>query len=226
MTDRVRVIAIDGPAASGKTTVAQRLAAQLGYLFFDTGVMYRAVTVAALARGIAPSDEAAVTTLAESISIDVRPPSVDDGRMYDVLAEGEDVTWRIRSAEVDRHVSEISAYRGVRQAMTRRQREIGLRGDVVMVGRDIGTVVLPEADLKIYLDASVDARAQRRHRELQERGEPADYDEIRAAMAARDAYDSTRALAPLKPATDAVTLDTTHLTVDEVVARALALASS
>lgn len=226
MTDRVRVIAIDGPAASGKTTVAQRLAAQLGYLFFDTGVMYRAVTVAALGRGIAPSDEAAVTTLAESISIDVRPPSVDDGRMYDVLAEGEDVTWRIRSAEVDRHVSEISAYRGVRQAMTRRQREIGLRGDVVMVGRDIGTVVLPEADLKIYLDASVDARAQRRHRELQERGEPADYDEIRAAMAARDAYDSTRALAPLKPATDAVTLDTTHLTVDEVVARALALASS
>lgn len=226
MTVRAGVIAIDGPAASGKTTVAERLAAQLGYLFFDTGVMYRAVTQAALSRGIAPSNEGAVTALAQSLSIDVRAPSADDGRLYDVISDGEDVTWLIRTAETDRHVSEVSAYRGVREAMTRRQREIGLRGHVVMVGRDIGTVVLPEADLKIYLDASVEARARRRQRELQARGERADYDGIRAAMAARDAYDSSRVLAPLKPAPDAVKLDTTDLTVDEVVERVLALASN
>jgi len=218
-----RVIAIDGPAASGKTTVAERLARRLGYLFFDTGVMYRAVTWAVLDRGISPEDEAAVVDLARSLSVDVRPPGVEDGRMYDVLADGRDVTWAIRAADVDRHVSRVSAYPGVRQAMTRRQREIGLRGNVVMVGRDIGTVVLPEADLKLYLVATVEERARRRQRELEARGEPAEYDGILRAMAARDEYDSTRPLAPLKPARDAILLDTTEMTADEVVERALAL---
>lgn len=225
MSAYARVIAIDGPAASGKTTVAQRLAQRLGYLFFDTGVMYRAVTHVALQRNLSASDEVAVAALAEALDVDVRTPSVMDGRLYDVLADGEDVTWSIRTAAVDRNVSEISAYRGVREAMTRRQREIGLRGNVVMVGRDIGTVVLPEAELKIYLDASVEERARRRHRELLDRGEAAEYDQIRKAMAARDQHDSSRALAPLKPAPDAITLDTTHMTVEQVVERALALAS-
>jgi cytidylate kinase len=218
-----RVIAIDGPAASGKTTVAQRLAQRLGFLFFDTGVMYRAVTLAALRAGVSPSDEAAVVGLAETIQIDVRAPSKDDGRHYDVIANHDDVTWEIRSEAVDRHVSQVSAYAGVRAAMTRLQREIGLRGAVVMVGRDIGTVVLPEADLKLFLVATVDERARRRYRELIERGEAADYEAIRRAMAARDEYDASRALAPLRPAPDAVILDTTDLTLEQVLDRALAL---
>jgi cytidylate kinase len=221
-----RVIAIDGPAASGKSTLAQLLAERLGYLFFDTGVMYRAVTLAALTRGVLPEDEAAVSGLAQSIEVDVRPATVDDGRLYDVLANGEDVTWAIRTAEVDRHVSRVSAYAGVRQAMTRRQREIGLRGGVVMVGRDIGTVVLPEAELKIYLEATVEERARRRQLELRRREQSSRYEEILKAMAARDAYDSSRTLAPLKPAPDAVILDTTGLTVEQVLARAMALAEA
>lgn len=221
-----RVIAIDGPAASGKTTVAQRLAERLGYLFFDTGVMYRAVTLAAIRRGIPPADEAAVAALAQAISVDVRPPSIADGRLYDVVADGDDVTWQIRGAEVDRHVSQVSAYAGVRTAMTRLQREVGLRGRVVMVGRDIGTVVLPEADLKLFLVASVDERARRRQHELTGRGETAEFEAIRQAMAARDDYDSSRALAPLKPASDAVILDTTELTVEQVLDRVRALAGA
>jgi cytidylate kinase len=210
-----RVIAIDGPAASGKTTLARRLAERLDYLFFDTGVMYRAVTLAALQRGVPASDRPAVERIAEEIDIDVHPASVDDNRLYDVVADGQDVTWAIRSREVDAHVSQVSAYSGVRQAMTRRQREIGLRGRVVMVGRDIGTVVLPEADLKLYVVASLEERARRRHQELLDRGEVADREAIQAAMAERDRYDSSRALAPLRPAEDARILDTTELTADE-----------
>jgi len=219
-----RVIAIDGPAASGKTTVAQRVAHHIGYLFFDTGVMYRAVTLAALDREIPPQDEAGVAALAQSIRVDVRPPSVDDGRLYDVVADGQDVTWSIRAERVDRHVSQVSAYAGVRQAMTRLQRGIGLRGAVVMVGRDIGTVVLPEADLKVFLVASVDERARRRQREMAERGQPAEFEAIRQAMAARDEFDSSRALAPLKPATEAVILDTTDLSIEQVVGQVVELA--
>jgi len=218
-----RVIAIDGPAASGKSTLAQLLAERLGYLFFDTGVMYRAVTLAALAQGVPPEDEKAVSALAESIEVDVRPATVDDSRQYDVISNGEDVTWAIRSMEVDRHVSRVSAYAGVRRAMTRRQREIGLRGRVVMVGRDIGTVVLPEAELKLYLDATVEERARRRQQELTRRDRPVMYEEILRDMAARDSYDSTRPLAPLRRAADAVILDTTGLTVEQVLARAMAL---
>jgi cytidylate kinase len=188
--------------------------------------MYRAVTLAALSQGVAPEDEPGVVRLAEAIAVDVRPPSVEDGRLYDVVANGRDVTWAIRTEEVDRHVSRVSAYAGVRTAMTRLQREIGLRGEVVMVGRDIGTVVLPEADLKLYLVASVDERARRRHQELTGRGQTAEVETIRQAMAARDEYDSSRALAPLKPAPDAVMLDTTELTLEQVLARALALAEA
>jgi CMP/dCMP kinase len=144
------VIAIDGPAASGKSTVGLRLANTLGYLFFDTGVMYRAITWLTLARGIDVHDEAAVTRLAEDAQIDVAPASKPDGRVLDVLVEGQDITWEIRSRKVDENVSLISAYRGVRRALCQQQRRIGQRGNIVMVGRDIGTVVLPEADLKIY----------------------------------------------------------------------------
>lgn len=219
-----QIIAIDGPAASGKSTIAERLADELGYLYFDTGVMYRAVTLAALSRDIAISDEEGVTRLAAGIEIDVKPPSNADGRQYDVLIDAEDVTWGLRGAEVDANVSEVSAYAGVRAAMTDRQREIGLRGRVVMVGRDIGTVVLPEAELKIYLDASIEARAMRRYNECIQRGDSVTYEHILSSLKERDHIDSTRETAPLKAAEDAVVIDSTDKSPDEVFGRVLEIA--
>lgn len=218
------IIAIDGPAASGKSTLAESLANHLGYLFFDTGVMYRAVTLAALRREVPIEDESAVSSIAQELDLDVRPPMVDDGRQNDVLMDGEDVTWGIRTPAVDANVSQVSMYHGVRQAMYQRQREIGLRGRVVMVGRDIGTVVLPEADLKIYLDASVEARAHRRHLECIERGETVDYEAVLESMRARDRLDSTRDLAPLRVAPDAIVLDSTPLSVIEVLEQVMGFA--
>jgi cytidylate kinase len=219
--ERDIIIAIDGPAASGKSTLAQYLANHLGFLYFDTGVMYRAATLAGLKAGISPSNEQRITELAFELSIDVRPPSEADGRQYDVLVNGEDVTWELRSEAVDVNVSEVSAYPGVREAMTERQREIGRRGGVVMVGRDIGTVVLPEADLKLYLDASVEARAKRRFNERIARGEEVEYEEILENMRIRDRIDSSRDVAPLHPAEDAVMLDSTDLSIQEMVEKAL-----
>src|SRR5512139_346434 len=213
------IIAIDGPAASGKSTIAAALARKLNYLYFDTGVMYRAATWAALERGVAISDEAAVTALTESLQIDVKPPSQDDGRQYDVLCDGLDVTWAIRSPAVEANVSPVSVYPGVRAALTAQQRRIGLRGHVVMVGRDIGTVVLPEADLKIYLDASAEERARRRHAEKLARGDHSQsYAEVLSIVKQRDAIDSSRLTAPLKPAPDAVIVDSSTLSISEAVA--------
>jgi cytidylate kinase len=199
--------------------LGKKLADYLGYLFFDTGVMYRAVTWAALERGVSIQDEASITRLAETLSIDVRPPSTADGRSYDVWVEGEDVTWQIRRPEVDANVSEVSAYAGVRRALTLQQRRIGLRGKVVMVGRDIGTVVVPEAVLKIYLDASAEERARRRYAELRARGQTADLEAIHQAVLARDHIDSTRDLAPLRPASDAIIVDSDGLDADQVLER-------
>ncbi len=225
-----QVIAIDGPAAAGKSTVGAMLAERLGYVYFDTGVMYRAVTLAALRRGIPIEDEEAVTRLAERLHIEVTRPTVRDGRQYTVYADGEDVTWDLRLPEVDKNVSPVSAYPGVRRALLDQQRRIGQRGGVVMVGRDIGTVVLPEADLKIYLDAKVDERARRRYLEVVQRrgGDPpermeedAEYRSIREAMVRRDRIDSGRAVAPLRPAEDAVIVDTTDLGIEEVVSRVM-----
>lgn len=219
MPDVPSIIAIDGPAASGKSTIGKRLADDLGYLFFDTGVMYRAVTWSALQRGVDVHDEAAATRLAEEMSIDVAPASKSDGRACDVIVEGRDVTWETRRPEVDANVSIVSAYAGVRLAMGSQQRRIGQRGRIVMVGRDIGTVILPEADLKIYLDASAEERARRRFAEIIARGGEADYAEILAKIHARDRIDSTRSVAPLRPADDAVIVDTEGLSTDEVFAR-------
>ncbi|HSF81597.1 MAG TPA: (d)CMP kinase [Anaerolineales bacterium] len=211
------IIAIDGPAASGKSTLAQRLAEYLGYLYFDTGIMYRAVTWVGLQGGLLLEDEAAVTRLAEHIKIDVRPASVDDGRAYDVLVDGQDITWQIRQPEVDAHVSAVSAYPGVRRALSGQQRRIGLRGQVVMVGRDIGTVVLPEADLKLYLDASAEERARRRFIEMSLRGEKVTQEAILDAVRKRDQIDSSRDIAPLRPAEDAIILDSDNLDADQVL---------
>ncbi len=210
-------ITIDGPASSGKSTVAAILAKELAYLYFDTGVMYRAVTYGVLQSNISLLDEPGITALAEKVKIDISEPSVNDGRQYDVLMDGNDITWEIRTRLVDQHVSQVSAYAGVRKAMTYQQRQIGLRGKVVMAGRDIGTVVLPEAKVKIYLDASSEERARRRFKELIDRGEAANFENILAGIKKRDEIDLTRQIAPLKPAEDAVIINTDHLSVSQVV---------
>ncbi|HNA88546.1 MAG TPA: (d)CMP kinase [Anaerolineales bacterium] len=217
------IIALDGPAASGKSTVGRKLADAFGYLFFDTGIMYRAVTWIALEHDMNLGDEAAMTELAQNAQIDVRTPTQNDGRAFDVLVGDRDITWDVRSGEVEANVSAVSAYAGVRKALSAQQRRIGLRGKVVMVGRDIGTVVLPEADLKIYMDASAEERARRRCDEIIARGEQADYNEILTKMIERDRIDSTRAVAPLRPAEDAVIINTDELDADQVLARVLEL---
>lgn len=223
---RPSAIAIDGPVASGKSTVGQKLAERLGYLYFDTGVMYRAVTWAAIERNIPIGDEGAVTRLADEVVIAVSQPSVQDGRQYDVHVDGVDVTWEIRRADVEAAVSPVSAYPGVRRALTQQQRAIGRQGNVVMVGRDIGTVVLPDADLKIFLCATAEERARRRHKERLERGQPCTYDDTLAATLRRDEIDSSRATAPLRPADDAVILPTDDLDPEGVVAWILRLIES
>lgn len=217
------IIAIDGPAASGKSTLGLNVAEALGYLFFDTGVMYRAVTWVALDRDIDVSDEAKVAALAEEMPIDVAPASKSDGRACDVLVAGKDITWETRLPVVDANVSVVSAYPGVRAALSRQQRRIGQRGRIVMVGRDIGTVVLPEADLKIYLDASAQERARRRFNEMTARGANVNYEDILARVIERDRIDSTRDVAPLKAAADAVVIDSNHLDAEQVFEKVLAL---
>jgi cytidylate kinase len=195
------------------------LAEQLSFTYFDTGVMYRAVTWVALERGLDIADEETITALAKKIKIDVTRPTVDDGRQYTVYADGTDVTWQIRRPEVDANVSPVSAYRGVRAALTTQQRRIGQRGQIVMVGRDIGTVVLPDANRKIYLDASVEERAHRRYLEVRERGQPAEYERILEAMRRRDKIDSEREAAPLRPADDAVIFDNEGLSIEQALAK-------
>lgn len=217
------IIAIDGPAASGKSTIGLRLANALDYLFFDTGVMYRAITWLVLQRGIDVRDEVAVTALAQQAQIDIEPASRPDGRVCDVLLDGQDITWDIRTRRVDENVSIVAAYPGVRRALSQRQRLIGQRGHIVMVGRDIGTVVLPDADLKIYLDATAEERARRRYDEILARGGRPNFDEILQRVIERDRIDSTRDVAPLKAAEDAIVLDSDQLSADEVFERVLAL---
>jgi cytidylate kinase len=209
------IIAIDGPAGSGKSTLGRMLAERYGYLYFDTGVMYRAVTLAALQNQVPIEDEAGITDLAERVQIDVRKSSVEDGRSSDVWLDGKDVTWDIRRPEVEAAVSIVSAYPGVRRALTGQQRRIGLCGRVVMVGRDIGTVVLPEADLKAFLDASVEERAWRRFAELRQLGKKVEYEDILQAMRQRDQIDSTRKVAPLAPSADAIIINTDGLSLEQ-----------
>jgi len=155
--------------------------------------------------------------LAEKIQIDVEPPSKDDGREYDVLVDGVDVTWDLRTPKVDAKVSKVSAYPAVRKALAKQQRRIGLRGKVIMVGRDIGTVVLPEADLKIFLDADVDERARRRFNQRIDRGEQVEFSKILKKLKKRDKIDSTREIAPLRAAADAIVINTDTLSVTEVL---------
>jgi cytidylate kinase len=206
------MIAIDGPAASGKSTVGRLLAEQLNYLYLDTGCMYRAVTWAALQQGIALGEETAVTQLAHDIEMEIFPvrDGEEDGRHYTVHAAGQDITWELRTPAVDANVSQVSSYLGVRQEMVKRQRAFGKRGAVVMVGRDIGTVVMPDAPLKLYITASAEERARRRTRDRQGQGHAASYEHILADVLRRDQIDSNRTHSPLRPAADAILIDSTE----------------
>jgi CMP/dCMP kinase len=226
MMSKPYLITIDGPAGSGKSTLGKLLAKQINYLYFDTGVMYRVVTFEALRRGTTLKDESQLEDLVEQIHIDIRPASKDDGRSFDVLLDDEDVTWEIRTQDVDANVSLVATYKGVRQKLTEQQRRIATRGRIVMVGRDIGTIVLPNADLKIYLDASVEVRAERRFRELIERGETSSYAEVLKSIRIRDRVDSTRDIAPLEAAKDAYVVDSSNLTIEQVLEKVMGYINS
>lgn len=207
-------IAIDGPAASGKTTAGLLLARRLGIIFFDTGIMYRVITWAALERGIDVMNEEEVSNLAWEIDIEIKAPSINDGRVNDVIVCGTDVTLEIRNPQVNQNVSQVSTYFGVRESLTRKQRSIADTDSIVMAGRDIGTVVLPNADFKFFLDASLKVRAKRRKWEMKE---DISMDDIIKSVLHRDEIDSNRAIAPLKPADDAIIINTDNKTLEEVV---------
>jgi cytidylate kinase len=224
--DHRRVIAIDGPGAAGKSTVADELARHLGAMLFDTGAIYRAVTLAARRLGIEVSDADALTELARRTPISLRPASIDDGRQVDVLLDGEDVTWEIRTPDIDSNVSAVSAHQGVRSALLHTQRAIADDALVVMVGRDIGTVVVPDAGVKIFLNASAAERARRRLVDLRAKGIDATFDSVLADLQARDEYDSSRKVAPLRAADDAVVIDSDGRTVQEIVREIESLAEA
>jgi cytidylate kinase len=206
----VSVVAIDGPSGAGKSTVARAVAYQLGWDYVDTGAMYRAVALAALQRGIDPRDEGALAQLAAGVLIE----PVGDR----VLLDGADISERIRDAEVTAAVSAVSAHPEVRAVLAKRQQELARGGDVVMEGRDIGTTIAPNADVKVYLTAGLAARARRRARQLGLPESPSRLAEIESSLDARDAADSLRTASPLAKAEGAVTIDSTHIDVDEVVA--------
>lgn len=216
--DLRRVIAIDGPGAAGKSTVARLLAQRLGIFVFDTGALYRAVTLLAQRRSISPDDGPALAAIARDLDIAMTPPTIDDGRQVDVRLGDEDVTWALRTPAIDAAVSEVSAHQGVRDALLPVQRRIADGVAVVMVGRDIGTVVAPDAGTKFYLDASVEERARRRLVDLQAQGVATDYAAVFADLAARDAWDAGRDVSPLRAAPDAIVITSDGRTAEEVAA--------
>ena len=209
-------ITIDGPAASGKTSVGKKVADKLGLFFLDTGIMYRAVTLAALNLGIPISDEKSISSLAENIVIEINNPTKNDGRINDIFVNNRDVTWEIRDQKVNENVSQVSTYRRVRKAMTLQQRRIGEKGNIVMIGRDIGTVVMPRAEWKFFLSASPEERARRRLLEMNKNDKSITFESIIKSIRERDEIDSSRELAPLKPADDAIIIDTDGKNCDEV----------
>jgi len=216
MSDSTRklVIAIDGPAGAGKSTIASRLARKLGYVNLESGAMYRALALKAIERDIGFDDEAALLDLATRSKIELQP-RLDGNR---VLLDGRDVSHRIRERDVTEAASKVSVHPQVREWMVDRQREMGMEGGVVMEGRDIGTKVFPNADVKIFLEADPAVRVDRRMK--QREAPPEQASKIAAELHDRDHRDSTRAASPLVAAEDAVVLDSTHLTIDDVVARA------
>ena len=218
-----RVIAVDGSAASGKSTVGRRMAEKLGYPFLDTGLMYRAVTLAALDRGTDIGDQRGLSRLAAEMHMEVGPPRPGSTETCAIRIDGVDVTSQLRREDVEDAVSLVSRVPAVREALVRQQREIAGRQAMVMAGRDIGTVVLPDADLKVYLDASISERARRRHAEFLEHGRSVTRDIVLEDLRRRDQIDSERAISPLRPAADAIVVSTDGLTQDEVLAKVLGL---
>ncbi len=211
-------IAIDGPAASGKSTTAQLVARALGYTYLDTGAMYRAVTAHLLDHGISTDDEAAAVLALESCPLELR---YDPDGTQRVWWDRHDVTEVIRDPLVTRHVSAVAAMPGIRRRLVDLQRQLGAGGGVVLDGRDIGTVVFPDAEVKVFMVADVHARAERRARELVERGYPADVDAIALDLERRDAFDAARSVGPLRKADGALELDTSRLTIADQVAHVL-----
>jgi CMP/dCMP kinase len=213
----VPVIAIDGPVASGKTAVGLNLAREFGYRLVDTGMMYRAVTWLALRQTVNLEDEAALVALAHGAVIELGQPAENGGPTIKV--NGTDITAELRAPEVDRSVSFVSRIPGVRHAMVEKQRALAREGRLIMLGRDIGSVVLTDAPLKVYLDASAEVRAKRRHQELADAGVERPEAEILAELRTRDEMDSRRHVSPLRPADDAIIIDTDTLNLDQVIAR-------
>ncbi|HPZ43016.1 MAG TPA: (d)CMP kinase [Bacillota bacterium] len=216
-------IAIDGPAGSGKSTVALMVAKELGFLYIDTGAMYRAVTLQALREGIDLNDWEAVERVAASASIELVPGG---NSMLRVLLNGEDVTQEIRSPEVSRNVSLVARVPAVRKRLVELQRSMACRGGVVMEGRDIGTVVLPDAQVKIFLTASPGERARRRREELLQQGANVDLRQVEEEILTRDKIDTQRDTAPLKPALDAEVIDSSTIPAEQVVKMILARVSA
>jgi cytidylate kinase len=218
MNLRRPVVAIDGPAGAGKSTVTKLVAERLGYLLVDTGALYRTIALAAERRGVAWDDAPAVEALARAL-VEQRAVELAQGgggRMQ-VLLNGEDVSDSIRTQSIGQGASKVSALPGVRAALLDLQRNAGKQGGVVLEGRDIGTVVFPDAEAKFYLTATVDVRAERRHAELRAKGERAEFAEVRDEVIERDRRDSTRPVAPLRQAPDAVVVDSSGLSVAQVV---------
>ncbi len=210
---RKPIIAIDGPAASGKSTTARQVAARLDYLYIDTGAMYRALTLKAIRRDISTKDRERLIDLANCTEIDLR--QADDG--LHTFLDGEDVSVDIRLPDVSRNVSDVASVAGVRKRLVSLQQEMGKAGAVVMEGRDITTIVFPDAELKIFMEASVQARAKRRQLDLKIAGIVIDLAKLEAEISRRDEIDSTRAADPLRKTEDAVVVDTTNLSFDEQV---------
>lgn len=218
--NRKITIAIDGPAASGKSTTAREVARRLGYTYIDTGAMYRAVTLKALQENIPVSDEEAVAKIAEQIQIRFGKSN----RKTVIYMDGEEVSEKIRRPDIDARISPVAANPRVREILVAKQQEMGRQGGVVLDGRDIGTVVFPGAELKIFMVASVRERALRRQKELAGKGVKADLEEIMQGIRYRDAQDTSRSHGPLKKAPDAIEIDTTNLTIEEQVEKILQLA--
>ena len=210
------VIAIDGPGGAGKSTIARRLAEELGYLHLDTGAMYRAVTYAALEKGLDFNNKEELVKLAKSMEIDFNK----DGEIF---LNGKNVSKEIRSSQVNQNVSKTAVVKGVREVLVKKQQELAANNKVVMDGRDITTVVLADAEHKFYLTASIDERARRRFEEMKEKNKEADYEEIKENIARRDKLDSQREHSPLKIADDAVVIDSTELSIEEVVSKIKAI---
>ncbi len=207
------IVAIDGPAGAGKSTIAKEVSKQLGFTYLDTGAMYRSLTLKALNQGVNLEDDKALVVLAKDTHIDLR---ADESHKLKVFLDDKDVTDDIRTTEVTNNTFYIARVAGVREIMVHRQREIGSASNIVAEGRDIGTVVFPSAAKKFYLDANLEERAQRRIKELREKGKLVEANEIQNDLKDRDTKDFTRKVGPLKKAEDAIVIDSTHMSIEQV----------